>query len=157
AWSRWADALAIVKPETVIAWHRRGFARFWTWKSKRLGRPPTKPEIVDLIVRMAEENPRWSRRRIVQELAKLGFCVDSRVAPRVAPRGPHRSGRAVFPHPALQESVSLRAVPVHDAWKREDRLLRAATEPLAPDEPHFVMQPPKRCVVPSDTEIRVVP
>jgi hypothetical protein len=38
-WSRWGDALAIVKPATVIAWHRRGFARFWAWKSRRVGRP----------------------------------------------------------------------------------------------------------------------
>ena len=46
AWSRWAQSHAIVKPETVIRWHRRGFARFWAWKSKRRGRPPIKPEII---------------------------------------------------------------------------------------------------------------
>src|SRR5579872_2145725 len=46
AWSRWADALAIVKPATVVAWHRRGFARFWAWKSKRVGRPPLQQEVV---------------------------------------------------------------------------------------------------------------
>jgi hypothetical protein len=50
SWSRWKDALALVKPETVIAWHRRGFARFWTWKSERIGRPPIMPELVELIV-----------------------------------------------------------------------------------------------------------
>ncbi|MDP9002970.1 MAG: hypothetical protein M3O46_23000 [Myxococcota bacterium] len=50
-WSRWTDALAIVKPATVIAWHRRGFARFWTWRSRHIGRPPLAPEIVALIVR----------------------------------------------------------------------------------------------------------
>ena len=74
-WSRWADALAIVKPATVIGWHRRGFARFWAWKSKRVGRPPLAPEVVALIVQMARENPRWSRRRIASELAKLGHDV----------------------------------------------------------------------------------
>jgi putative transposase len=57
-WSRWAETLTIVKPETVISWHRRGFARFWAWKSKRVGRPPISPEIVQLITRMAKENPR---------------------------------------------------------------------------------------------------
>jgi putative transposase len=36
-WSRWADSLAIVRPATVIAWHRRGFALFWAWKSRRGG------------------------------------------------------------------------------------------------------------------------
>jgi putative transposase len=74
-WSRWADALAIVKPETVLTWHRRGFARFWAWKSRRIGRPPLAPEIVALIVQMTRENPLWSRRRIAGELAKLGHEV----------------------------------------------------------------------------------
>ena len=40
-WGRWADAPAIAKPSTVITWHRRGFARYWTWKSRRVGRPPS--------------------------------------------------------------------------------------------------------------------
>ena len=74
-WLRWSDALAIVKPETVIAWHRRGFAQFWAWKSRRRGRPPTPPEIVALIVRMANDNPRSSRRRIATELAMPGYRV----------------------------------------------------------------------------------
>jgi putative transposase len=74
-WSRWADALAIVKPQTVITWHRRGFVRFWAWKSRRIGRPPLAPEIVTLIVQMTRENPLWSRRRIASELAKLGHEV----------------------------------------------------------------------------------
>ena len=43
-WSRWTDVLAIVQPATVIGWHRRGFARFWAWKSRRPGRPPVAPE-----------------------------------------------------------------------------------------------------------------
>ena len=74
-WSRWSDVLAIVKPATVIGWHRRAFARFWAWKSRRVGRPPLADEIVALIGRMARENPTWSRRRITSELAKLGFVV----------------------------------------------------------------------------------
>ena len=74
-WSRWSDALAIVKPATVIGWHRSGFARFWAWKSRHVGRPPLAAEIVALIERMARENPMWSRRRIANELAKLGHDV----------------------------------------------------------------------------------
>ena len=57
-----ADALAIVKPATVIGWHRQGFARFWAYKSRRSGRPPIGREVVALIERMATENPVWSRR-----------------------------------------------------------------------------------------------
>jgi hypothetical protein len=70
-WSRWSDALAIVRPATVIAWHRRGFSRFWAWKSRRVGRPPLAPELARLIERMSRENPLWSRRRMACELAKL--------------------------------------------------------------------------------------
>lgn len=59
-WSRWADSLAIVQPATVIAWHRRGFARWWAWKSRPTGRPPLAPELVSLIERTARENPLWA-------------------------------------------------------------------------------------------------
>jgi hypothetical protein len=54
-WSRWADTLAIVQPATVIGWHRRGFARFWAWKSRPVGRPPLAPELVSLIEQMSRE------------------------------------------------------------------------------------------------------
>jgi putative transposase len=74
-WSRWVEVLAIVKPATVLGWHRRGYARFWTYKSRRLGRPALAPEIIELIARMARDNPTWSRRRIAAELAKRGHDV----------------------------------------------------------------------------------
>jgi hypothetical protein len=89
AWSRLFDVLAIVKPATVVAWHRRGFARFWAYKSRRPGRPPLAGEIFALIVRMAHENPTWSRRRIAAELSKLGHDVSKdsvKYMPRPAAR-----------------------------------------------------------------------
>ena len=92
-WSRWADVLAIVRPETVIAWHRRGFARFWTWKSRRVGRPPLAAEIVLLIEQMARDNPLWSRRRIANELAKLGHAVDKDTVAKYMPRPSERPRR----------------------------------------------------------------
>jgi putative transposase len=92
-WSRWADALAIVKPATVIGWHRRGFARFWRHKSRRPGRPPLGREVVELIERMATENPMWSRRRIAAELAKLGHDVSKDAVARYMPKRPRRPGR----------------------------------------------------------------
>jgi hypothetical protein len=52
-WPKWTHALVIVKPETVVRWHRAGFKSFWRWKSRRLGRPTT---IRELIRRMASEN-----------------------------------------------------------------------------------------------------
>jgi putative transposase len=85
AWSRWADALLIVRPATIISWHRRGFARFWAYKSRRVGRPPLDASIVALIERMSSENPLWSRRRIASELAKLGHDVDKNTVARYMP------------------------------------------------------------------------
>ena len=92
-WSRWSDVLAIVKPATVITWHRRAFARFWAWKSRRVGRPPLADEIVALIGRMARENPTWSRRRITSELAKLGFVVSKDTVAKYMPKPPKRPVR----------------------------------------------------------------
>jgi putative transposase len=62
-WSRlfdWRSALVIVKPDTLIGWHRKGFQRFWRCKS-RPGRPPLQEEIREWIVRMAKENPTGAR------------------------------------------------------------------------------------------------
>ena len=60
-WPDWRDALVIVKPATVIGWHRGGFKVFWTWKSRpcRAGRPRVPNEIRELIRRMCRENPLW--------------------------------------------------------------------------------------------------
>ncbi|MHC4399456.1 MAG: integrase core domain-containing protein [Planctomycetota bacterium] len=76
-WSNWRSALAIVQPETVIRWQRRGFKLYWRWKSRRRrpGRPRIEREIRDLIRRMSRENPTWGAPRIVSELAVLGHDV----------------------------------------------------------------------------------
>jgi hypothetical protein len=53
-WARWSDALIIVKPATVINWHRAGFRRYWAWRSRpKRGRPAIEPEVRALIKRMA--------------------------------------------------------------------------------------------------------
>jgi putative transposase len=76
-WSGWRSALAIVKPETVIAWHRVGFRLFWTWKVRRgrLGRPVVSREVRNLIRRMCRENPSWGAPRVHGELLKLGIDI----------------------------------------------------------------------------------
>lgn len=91
-WSRWVDVLAIVKPATVVDWHRRGYARFWAYKSRHPGRPPLAPEVIDLIVRMATENPTWSRRRIAAELSRLGHDVSKDSVAKYMPRRAGRPG-----------------------------------------------------------------
>src|SRR5256886_9027353 len=75
-WNDWRSALLIVKPETVIAWHRRGFRLYWRWKSRhRDGRPTVSPEVRHLIRRISLANPRWGAPRIHGELLKLGIDV----------------------------------------------------------------------------------
>jgi len=76
-WRDWRPALAIVKPETVLAWHRAGFRRFWTWKVRcgQPGRPVISREIRDLIRRMCRENSGWGAPRIHGELLKLGIDI----------------------------------------------------------------------------------
>ena len=71
-WTEWRPALVIVKPETVVAWHRRGFRWFWTWKSRqRTGRPTVAAEMRVLIRTMSQANTRWGAPRIHGELLKL--------------------------------------------------------------------------------------
>ena len=75
-WTGWRSALIIVKPETVIAWHRKGFGYYWAWKSRhRQGRPFVSTELRDLIRKMSLANPRWGAPRIHGELLKLGLEV----------------------------------------------------------------------------------
>ena len=70
------SAITVVKPETVIRWHRRGFRAHWHWKSRRLGgRPRIDRELRDLIRRMSRENPLWGAPRIHGELLMLGIEV----------------------------------------------------------------------------------
>jgi putative transposase len=73
-WSGWRSVLVVVKPETVIAWHRRGFRLYWSWKSRHpQGRPCAPREVIDLIRKMSLANPRWGAPRIHGEPLKLGF------------------------------------------------------------------------------------
>ena len=82
-------AMTIVRPETVVRWHRAGFRRYWRWKSRgRGGRPPIQPELRALIRRMSIENVLWGAPRIQGELLKLGFAVaQSTVAKYMARKG----------------------------------------------------------------------
>src|SRR4051794_39037097 len=76
-WADWRSSLIIVKPETVIAWHRNAFCLFWTWKIRRgkPGRPAVPRDLRDLIRRMSRENPGWGAPRIHGELLKLGINI----------------------------------------------------------------------------------
>ena len=69
----WREHLVMVKPDTVIRWHRHGFRCLWSWKSRaKLGRPKLDAELIALIRRMSTENPLWGAPRIRDGLALLG-------------------------------------------------------------------------------------
>ena len=81
---RWSAFL--VTPETLLRWHRRLVARRWTYARRGLGRPPLDPEVVELVLRLARENPRWGYLRIAGELAGLGIRVSATTVRRVLAR-----------------------------------------------------------------------
>src|SRR6266571_7494142 len=69
-------SITIIRPETLVRWHRAGFRRYWRWKSRSLGgRPQVGADLRALIRRMSVDNPLWGAPRIHGELLKLGFSV----------------------------------------------------------------------------------
>ena len=84
----WRSCLVIIRPETVIRWHRAGWRLFWKYKS-RAGRPPIPAELRQLIRQMADGNPVWGEERIANELfLKLGLRVSPRTVRKYMPKRP---------------------------------------------------------------------
>ena len=85
--SNWKERIFIVKPDTVIKWHRTAFRFFWRWKSKpKGGRPKVNWEVINLIRQMARENSEWGAPRIHGELLKLGFNICESIVQRYMPK-----------------------------------------------------------------------
>ncbi len=83
--SGWHQSLIVVRPDTVVNWHRKGWNAYWRWRSYRpsgTGRKKIEPELRELVRRMALENPLWGQRRIQAELARLGFKLCARTVAR---------------------------------------------------------------------------
>jgi len=110
-WSRWRDAVVIVKPETVIAWHRRAFRRHWCWKRRRRtpGRPAVSSDIVELIETMQKANPIWGAPRIHGELLKLGIDVAQSTVAKYLLRSkrPPSQGWRIFLRNHLSEMIAI--------------------------------------------------
>jgi transposase InsO family protein len=108
-WNGWRSALVIVKPQTVIAWHRRGFRLYWSWKSLHpQGRPPVSREVIDLIRKMCLVNPSWGAPRVHGELLKLGFVLSEPTVAKymVRHRKPPSQTWRTFLANHMQEMVS---------------------------------------------------
>jgi putative transposase len=104
-WSGWKQALIVVTPDTVVRWHRSGFALYWRviLRTRRVtGRRRISNEVRDLIFRMVIENPTWGAPRIHGELLMLGFDVSERTISRWMRRAPRD------PEPAKRWLVFLR-------------------------------------------------
>ena len=87
-WPSLLDISRVVKPETILRWHRSGFKTYWRWKSRnRAGRPKVGRELRDLIRRMGRENPLWGAPRIHGELLMLGFEVAQSTVSKYMVRG----------------------------------------------------------------------
>src|ERR1035437_2279297 len=148
------NVLAIVKPETVIKWHRTGFRSYWRWKSRRRGgRPTVPPEIRKLIGEMSIANPLWGAPRIHGELLKLGIDVGQTSVAKyiVKRREPPSQGWKTFLHnhadgiaamdlfvvpPALTSFITLSAREGADGQAVVYPLLRgsSATRGVAPKQ-----------------------
>jgi hypothetical protein len=88
AWREWRTALIVVRPDTVLRWHRQWLRRRWTRRSSRVrpGRPSTDTTIRTLVTQMAAANPLWGAPRIHGELGKLGVEVSERTVSRLLRR-----------------------------------------------------------------------
>ena len=96
---RWRDAVLLVKPETLLRWHREGFRLFWRWKTRhKVAIPKVSSDTIVLIRTMAADNRLWGAERIRGELLKLGIRLAKRT-PRTrfaaSSRSPHDRERAV--------------------------------------------------------------
>jgi hypothetical protein len=120
-WIDWREALVIVKPETVIAWHRKGFRLVWTWKARlgRPGRPSVSREVRQLIRQVSRENPLWGAPRIHGELLSWsGGRFNRRNAVESSP-SPSLAGSTIGTNAAPPEKT--RSGPAEPSTKRVSR------------------------------------
>jgi len=109
-WKNWRSSLRVVRPETVVRWHRQGFRRYWAWKSgRRPGRPLISRDLRDLIRRMSHANPLWGAPRIHGELLKLGLTVSQATVSKymLRPRRPPSQAWRAFLRNHAEDLIAL--------------------------------------------------
>ena len=120
SWSRWRSALVIVKPDTVVDWHRRGFRWYWTWKVRhgKAGRPSVPKATRELIRTMSRDNVLWGAPRIHGELLKLGIPVSQASVAKYMVRHskpPSQTWRTFLAN-HVSQMVSVDFFTVHTIW-----------------------------------------
>ena len=93
-WPGWRKVLILVKPDTVVRWHRTGFKMYWKWLSRKhavVGRKPTSRELRELIFRMVAQNRTWGAPRIHGELRMLSFDISERTVLRWMRKAPRNT------------------------------------------------------------------
>jgi putative transposase len=119
-WSDWRSALIIVKPDTVLRWHRKGFRWYWTWKIRhgRSGRPTLSKETRDLIRTMSRMNVLWGAPRIHSELSKLGISISPATVAKymVRHRKPPSPTWRTFLSNHVSQLASVDFFTVHTIW-----------------------------------------
>jgi len=127
------DSLTVIRPETVIRWHRAGFRAYWRWRSRpRWGRPTVPLEIRQLIREMSLANPLWGAPRIHGELLKLGIVIgQTSVAKYMARRrGPPSQGWKTF-----LRNVRDRDRSYGEVFVRRIRAMGIRDRPITPRSP----------------------
>jgi hypothetical protein len=110
----WRESVLLVKPETILRWHRQGFQMFWRWRTRYQQPPRTRISIetIELIRRVARENRLWGAERIRGELLKLGIRVAKRTVQSYLKRDvqPHPTGQRGQPSSKTTAGTSGRAI-----------------------------------------------
>jgi len=116
-WPRWKEHLVVVRPETVVRWHRDGFRRYWrSISTPGPGRPPIPEETKALIVRMATEN-RWRARKSQAELMKLGIRERATFPVEIQVHHPPINGQRV----SRWKAVAQGGVELYTGWRFQHR------------------------------------
>jgi transposase InsO family protein len=115
-WPGVLDSIAVIQPDTIVRWHRRGFRALLWWKSRRrLGRPGIAKEVRDLIREISRANPLWGAPRVHGELLKLGIDVSQSTVAKYMSRTrrpPSQSWRTfLYNHSEAIASIDLFVVP----------------------------------------------
>jgi hypothetical protein len=130
------NTITIIRPETLVRWHRAGFRRYWRWKSRSFGsRPQIDVDLRALIRRMSVDNPLWGAPRIHGELLKLGFEVaQSSVAKYMVKRpGPPSQGWLAFLRNHAPDIAAMDLFVAPNPWLRPALCLRY--RPAGPPRP----------------------